>query len=77
MDDRLTDAMGDEFQIRLKQRLAEAGLTGDADVQRTLGPQIVNEIACEIKDEVMHLVLRAARNRAVRDRSDLSCGLLS
>ena len=70
MDDRLIDAMRDEFQVRLNQRSAEAGLTGDADAQRSLGSQIVNEIACEIKSEVMHRVLRAARNRAVKDRSN-------
>ncbi|MCA1384206.1 MULTISPECIES: hypothetical protein [unclassified Bradyrhizobium] len=33
IDDRLIDAMGDEFQIWLKQRLAEAGLTDDAEVK--------------------------------------------
>ncbi|WP_407119614.1 hypothetical protein [Bradyrhizobium sp. LMG 9283] len=49
--------MGDEFQTRLNQGLAEADLTGDADAERTLGPQIVNEIAPEIKSEVMHRVL--------------------
>ncbi|MGY3490604.1 hypothetical protein ACVW1B_000023 [Bradyrhizobium sp. USDA 4502] len=32
---------------------------GDADAERTLGPDIVNEIAREIKGEVMHRVLRA------------------
>ncbi|SDG86586.1 C-terminal novel E3 ligase, LRR-interacting [Bradyrhizobium sp. Rc2d] len=59
MEERLVDAMGDEFQTRLNQELAEAGLTGDADAERTLGPQIVNEIAREIKSEVMHRVLGA------------------
>ncbi|WP_271673168.1 NEL-type E3 ubiquitin ligase domain-containing protein [Bradyrhizobium sp. CCBAU 51627] len=39
MDDRLIDAMGEEFQIRLNQRLAEAGLAGDADAERIIGPQ--------------------------------------
>ncbi|WP_271623525.1 NEL-type E3 ubiquitin ligase domain-containing protein [Bradyrhizobium sp. CCBAU 11430] len=59
MDDRLIDAMGEEFQIRLNQRLAEVSLAGDADAERIIGPQIVNEIAREIKIEVMHRVLRA------------------
>ncbi|WP_349254049.1 NEL-type E3 ubiquitin ligase domain-containing protein [Bradyrhizobium sp. CB1717] len=31
MEERLVEAMGDEFHTRLNQRLAEAGLTGDAD----------------------------------------------
>ncbi|MCP1838875.1 MULTISPECIES: NEL-type E3 ubiquitin ligase domain-containing protein [Bradyrhizobium] len=59
MEQRLVDAMDDEFQTRLNQRLLEAGLMGDADAERTLGPDIVNEIAREIKGEVMHRVLRA------------------
>ncbi|MFK4535284.1 hypothetical protein ABIA00_003467 [Bradyrhizobium ottawaense] len=59
MDDRLVDAMGEEFQIRLNERLAEAGLAGHGDAERTLGPQIANEIAREIKSGVMDRVLRA------------------
>ncbi|WP_333938088.1 NEL-type E3 ubiquitin ligase domain-containing protein [Bradyrhizobium sp. CCBAU 53380] len=39
MEERLVEAMGDEFHTRLNQRLDEAGLTGDADAERTLGPQ--------------------------------------
>ncbi|MEK9282282.1 MULTISPECIES: hypothetical protein [unclassified Bradyrhizobium] len=59
IEEQLVDAMEDEFHARLNQRLAEAGLTGDADAERTVGPQIVNEIAREIKGAAMHRVLRA------------------
>ncbi|NOJ41553.1 T3SS effector NEL-type E3 ubiquitin ligase NopM [Bradyrhizobium australiense] len=54
MQDRLVEAMGEEFQGRLDQRLAEHGLLGDADAERVLGAQVRNEIAGEIKREVMH-----------------------
>ncbi|SCB31456.1 C-terminal novel E3 ligase, LRR-interacting [Bradyrhizobium shewense] len=57
MQERLVDAMGEEFQTRLNLRLAEEGLTGDADAERVLGAQIRNEIAREIKSAVMHRVL--------------------
>ncbi|WFU31581.1 NEL-type E3 ubiquitin ligase domain-containing protein [Bradyrhizobium brasilense] len=57
MERRLVDAMGDEFQARLDRRLAENGLTGDADAERVLGAQIRKEIALEIKGPVMHQVL--------------------
>ncbi|VIO68609.1 putative E3 ubiquitin-protein ligase ipaH4.5 [Bradyrhizobium ivorense] len=57
MERRLVDAMGDEFQTRLDRRLAENGLTGDADAERVLGAQIRKEIALEIKGPVMHQVL--------------------
>ncbi|SFQ08845.1 C-terminal novel E3 ligase, LRR-interacting [Bradyrhizobium sp. Ghvi] len=57
MQERLVDAMGEEFQTRLHLRLAEEGLTGDADAERVLGAQIRNEIAREIKSAVMHQVL--------------------
>ncbi|SDG85259.1 type III secretion system effector, E3 ubiquitin ligase YopM/NopM family [Bradyrhizobium sp. Rc2d] len=57
MQERLVDAMGEEFQTRLNRRLAEEGLTGDADAERVLGAQIRNEIAREIKSAVMHQVL--------------------
>ncbi len=55
MQERLADAMGEEFQTRLNLRLAEEGLTGDAE--RVLGAQIRNEIAREIKSPVMYQVL--------------------
>ncbi|MCC8955295.1 E3 ubiquitin--protein ligase [Bradyrhizobium sp. Pear77] len=57
MQDRLVEAMGEEFQTRLEQRLAEHGLLGDPDAERVLGAQVRNEIAGEIKGEVMHRVL--------------------
>ncbi|MTV11690.1 MULTISPECIES: T3SS effector NEL-type E3 ubiquitin ligase NopM [Bradyrhizobium] len=57
MQDRLVEAMGEEFESRLDQRLAEHGLLGDADAERVLGAQVRNEIAVEIKREVMHGVL--------------------
>ncbi|RZN12699.1 E3 ubiquitin--protein ligase [Bradyrhizobium genosp. SA-3] len=57
MQERLVDAMGEEFQTRLNRRLAEEGLTGVADAERVLGAQIRNEIAREIKSAVMHQVL--------------------
>jgi len=57
MQERLVDAMGEEFQTRLNLRLAEEVLTGDADAERVLGAQIRNEIAREIKSAVMHQVL--------------------
>ncbi|MCA1384241.1 E3 ubiquitin--protein ligase [Bradyrhizobium sp. NBAIM03] len=57
MQERLVDAMGVQFQTRLDERLAEHGLTGDADAERVLGAQIRNEIAREIKSAVMHQVL--------------------
>ncbi|WP_407119615.1 hypothetical protein [Bradyrhizobium sp. LMG 9283] len=57
MQERLVDAMGEEFQTRLNLRLAKEGLTGDADAERVLGVQIRNEIAREIKSAVMHQVL--------------------
>ncbi|WP_206734345.1 T3SS effector NEL-type E3 ubiquitin ligase NopM [Bradyrhizobium zhanjiangense] len=57
MQDRLVEAMGDEFQTRLDQRLADHGLLGDPDAERVLGAEVRNEIASEIKGEVMHSVL--------------------
>ncbi|SFN91017.1 type III secretion system effector, E3 ubiquitin ligase YopM/NopM family [Bradyrhizobium sp. Rc3b] len=57
MQERLVDAMGEEFQTRLNLRLADEGLTGDADAERVLGAQIRNEIAREIKSPVMYQVL--------------------
>ncbi|WGD50960.1 NEL-type E3 ubiquitin ligase domain-containing protein [Bradyrhizobium sp. CB1650] len=57
MQERLVEAMGEEFQSRLDQRLAERGLLGDPDAERVLGAQVRNEIGGEIKREVMHRVL--------------------
>ncbi|WFU40308.1 NEL-type E3 ubiquitin ligase domain-containing protein [Bradyrhizobium sp. CB82] len=68
MQERLVDAMDDEFRTRLQQRLADYQLSGDNpassstpwlhDAERQLGAEIRNEIAREIKTEVMHRVLR-------------------
>ncbi|MGY3346965.1 MULTISPECIES: T3SS effector NEL-type E3 ubiquitin ligase NopM [unclassified Bradyrhizobium] len=57
MGDRVLEAMGEVFQSRLDQRLAEHDLLGDPDAERVLGAQVRNEIAGEIKGEVMHRVL--------------------
>ncbi|MGY3238362.1 hypothetical protein ACVWZ4_001006 [Bradyrhizobium sp. USDA 4472] len=57
MGDRVLEAMGEVFQTRLDQRLAEHDLLGDPDAERVLGAQVRNEIAGEIKGEVMHRVL--------------------
>jgi len=57
MQERLLDAMGVQFETRLDERLAEHGLTGDADAERVLGARIRDEIAREIKGAVMHQVL--------------------
>ncbi|MDF0584985.1 T3SS effector NEL-type E3 ubiquitin ligase NopM [Bradyrhizobium yuanmingense] len=57
MQDRLVEAMGEEFQTRLDQQLADHNLLGDSDAERMLGAQVRNEIAGEIKREVMHRVL--------------------
>ncbi|GLR89615.1 putative E3 ubiquitin-protein ligase [Bradyrhizobium iriomotense] len=67
MQERLVDAMDEEFRTRLQQRLADHHLAGDdsassstpwlIDAERQLGAGIRNEIAREIKTEVMHRVL--------------------
>ncbi|MGY3146138.1 hypothetical protein ACVWYQ_003137 [Bradyrhizobium sp. USDA 3397] len=57
MGDRVVEAMDEEFQTRLGQRLAEHDLLGNPDAERVLGAQVRNEIAGEIKGEVMHRVL--------------------
>nr|WP_276573223.1 NEL-type E3 ubiquitin ligase domain-containing protein [Bradyrhizobium sp. NBAIM01] len=54
MQERLVEAMGVQFRTRLDGRLAEHGLTGDADAERVLGAQIRNEIASEIKSAARH-----------------------
>ncbi|WP_439402722.1 hypothetical protein ACNJYA_10055 [Bradyrhizobium sp. DASA03068] len=57
MQDRLVEAMGEEFQTRLDQRLGEHGLLGDPDAERVLGAQVRNELASAIKRDVMYRVL--------------------
>jgi hypothetical protein len=58
MQERLVEAMGEAFQTRLTQRLAAESLTGDADAERELGAQVRDELAREIKGELMRQVLR-------------------
>ncbi|MGY3609372.1 MULTISPECIES: NEL-type E3 ubiquitin ligase domain-containing protein [unclassified Bradyrhizobium] len=48
MEARLAQAMEEEFWTRLDQRLAEFGLTGNADAKLQLGAQVKDEIAREI-----------------------------
>ncbi|MDA9505740.1 E3 ubiquitin--protein ligase [Bradyrhizobium sp. CCBAU 11386] len=57
MQDRLVEAMGEEFQTRLNHRLAEKGLLGDLDAERVLGAQVRNQIAGEINREIMDRLL--------------------
>ncbi|WFU54603.1 NEL-type E3 ubiquitin ligase domain-containing protein [Bradyrhizobium pachyrhizi] len=57
MQDRLIEAMDEDFQSRLAQRLADHDLTGDSDAELRLGAKIRDEIACEIKSALMHQVL--------------------
>ncbi|WFU85648.1 NEL-type E3 ubiquitin ligase domain-containing protein [Bradyrhizobium sp. CIAT3101] len=58
MQDRLIEAMDEDFQNRLKQRLADHDLTGNSDAELQFGAKIRDEIACEIKGELMRQVLR-------------------
>lgn len=44
MQKRLVDAMGEDFENRLNQRLVEHGLIGNADAERELGVQVKDEI---------------------------------
>ncbi|MGY8685939.1 NEL-type E3 ubiquitin ligase domain-containing protein [Bradyrhizobium sp. UFLA05-153] len=57
MQDRLVDAMDDEFKSRLTERLADHHLVGDADAERQLGAEIRDEIAREIKGALTRQVL--------------------
>ncbi|MEK9282192.1 MULTISPECIES: NEL-type E3 ubiquitin ligase domain-containing protein [unclassified Bradyrhizobium] len=57
MQEWLVDAMGEESQTRLNLRLAQQGLTGDADTDAERVPRSRNEIAREIECAVMHQVL--------------------
>ncbi|PDT44309.1 E3 ubiquitin--protein ligase [Sinorhizobium fredii] len=58
MQEQLIEAMGEEFRSRLDEKLAEHGLTGDADAERVFGAEILNDIARRIKGETMEKVLR-------------------
>ncbi|OKO83966.1 hypothetical protein AC628_01075 [Bradyrhizobium sp. NAS96.2] len=57
MQERLIEAMDEQFQSRLEQRLADHGLTGNSDAELQFGAKIRDEIACEIKDALMRQVL--------------------
>ncbi|WP_349253673.1 NEL-type E3 ubiquitin ligase domain-containing protein [Bradyrhizobium sp. CB82] len=55
--DRLVEAMVDEFPGRLQQRLADHHLTGDSEAEVQFGAQIREEIAREIKGALTRQVL--------------------
>ncbi|MFQ3455887.1 NEL-type E3 ubiquitin ligase domain-containing protein [Bradyrhizobium sp. UFLA01-814] len=57
MQDRLIEAMDEQFQSRLEQRLADHDLTGNSDAELQFGATIRDEIACEIKGALMRQVL--------------------
>ncbi|GMO54072.1 NEL-type E3 ubiquitin ligase domain-containing protein [Bradyrhizobium ottawaense] len=62
MEEKLADALEEEFPGRLKQKLVEAGLIGAeadvvADAEREFGPQVSKDIAREIKGALRDTVL--------------------
>ena len=57
--ERLIDAMDEEFSNRLQARLQEVGLENDPDAQRTIGPLVQAEIAREIKGPLTQDFLRS------------------
>ncbi|MCP3471458.1 E3 ubiquitin--protein ligase [Bradyrhizobium sp. CCGUVB1N3] len=62
MQERLADAMGEEFETRLQQRLADLHLTDAAPeliaaAAEGLGPDLLKEITREIKGALMRKVL--------------------
>ncbi|GLR91150.1 E3 ubiquitin--protein ligase [Bradyrhizobium iriomotense] len=57
MENRLAEAMDEEFPSRLQQRLADHHLTGDSEAEVQFGAQIREEIAREIKGALMRQVL--------------------
>ena len=57
MQDRLVEALGEEFPTRLNQLLAEDSLLGGLDAERVLGAKVRNQIAGEINRAVMDLLL--------------------
>ncbi|MCP3475769.1 hypothetical protein NLM33_36575 [Bradyrhizobium sp. CCGUVB1N3] len=57
MQDRLVEAMGEEFDSRLQQRLADHDLIGNRDAERQFGVQVRDEIAREIKGALTRQVL--------------------
>ncbi|CCD89724.1 Putative E3 ubiquitin-protein ligase (nopM) [Bradyrhizobium sp. ORS 285] len=57
MQDRLAEALDEEFRRRLDQRLADNGLTGYSDAELQLGAIIRDEIACEIRGALTRQIL--------------------
>ncbi|MGL3104826.1 NEL-type E3 ubiquitin ligase domain-containing protein [Bradyrhizobium sp. BR 1432] len=57
MQDRLVDAMAEQFDNRLQQRLVDHDLIGNSDAERQLGAQIRDEIAREIKGPLTRQIL--------------------
>lgn len=57
MQHRLLEAMGEEFDSRLQQRLAGHELIGNSDAERQFGAQIRDEIVREIKGALTRQVL--------------------
>ncbi|WP_050386002.1 NEL-type E3 ubiquitin ligase domain-containing protein [Bradyrhizobium pachyrhizi] len=57
MQGRLVEAMGEEFDSHLQQRLADHDLIGNSDAERQFGAQIRDEIAREIKGALTRQVL--------------------
>ncbi|WFU40168.1 NEL-type E3 ubiquitin ligase domain-containing protein [Bradyrhizobium sp. CB82] len=57
MENRLAEAINEEFPGRLQQRLADHHLTGDSEAEVQFGAQIREEIAREIKGALMRQVL--------------------
>ncbi|WP_258768845.1 NEL-type E3 ubiquitin ligase domain-containing protein [Bradyrhizobium arachidis] len=57
MENRLAEAINEEFPSRLEQRLADHHLTGDSEAEVQFGAQIREEIAREIKGALTRQVL--------------------
>ncbi|MFK4532236.1 hypothetical protein ABIA00_000419 [Bradyrhizobium ottawaense] len=68
MQEQLIDAMGEEFDDRLKKRLAALNLTGDGDAERQLGVEVRKEIEREIKGALRDKVLAGLRPGLQSDR---------
>ncbi|UGY12011.1 hypothetical protein HAP48_0000885 (plasmid) [Bradyrhizobium septentrionale] len=82
MSEQLIDAMGDEFDDRLKKRLAALNLTGFGDAERELGVEVRKEIEREIRGALRDKVLAGLRpglqsDRHILPRPDQSNGNVS
>ena len=55
---QLLKAMDAPFQERLDARLKGLGLDNDSDAERTMGPQVKDEIAHEINDPLTREFLK-------------------